>query len=65
MFTFVPQGYDAYIMKHIIHDWPDEACLKILRGEVQFRDLFAAAGWRMTRIIPTPAGVAIVEGVPA
>ncbi len=23
---------DAYIMKHIIHDWPDELCLKILKG---------------------------------
>jgi hypothetical protein len=32
MFASVPQGYDAYIMKHIIHDWPDDACVKILRG---------------------------------
>jgi hypothetical protein len=109
MFTSVPPGADAYIMKHIIHDWPDELSLKILRGcragvnpngkllvvdhviqpgndfdpgkfldlemlifpgghertEPQFRDLFAAAGWRVNRIIPTPAGISIVEGVPA
>ncbi len=26
----VPTGGDAYIMKHIIHDWNDEDCLKIL-----------------------------------
>jgi len=108
MFTSVPHGADAYIMKHIIHDWPDELCLKILRGcrdgvnpggkllvvdaviqpgndfdagrfmdlnmllfpgghertEAQFRDLFSAAGWRMTRILPTP-GLSIVEGAPA
>ena len=109
IFASVPAGADAYIMKHIIHDWPDEASLKILRGcragvnpggkllvvdqviqpgnefdagkfldlemlifpgghertESQFRELFAAAGWRITRIIPTPAGISIVEGVPA
>jgi hypothetical protein len=109
MFTSVPHGADAYIMKHIIHDWTDELCFKILKGcragvnaggkllvvdavihpgndfdpgkfldlemlifpgghertEPQFRDLFAVAGWRLTRIIPTPAGISIVEGVPA
>jgi hypothetical protein len=32
MFSSVPAGADAYIMKHIIHDWPDEACAKILRA---------------------------------
>ncbi len=24
MFTSMPAGHDAYIMKHIIHDWPDD-----------------------------------------
>lgn len=109
MFDSIPPGYDAYIMKHVIHDWPDDACLKILRGcrsgihpggkllvvetviqpgsdfdpgkfldlemlifpgghertEAQFRDLFAAAGWRLNRLVPTRAGPSIVEGVPA
>ncbi len=109
MFSSIPPGADAYIMKHIIHDWPDELSLKILRGcragvnpggkllvvdqviqpgndfdpgkfldlemlifpgghertEQQFRDLFAAAGWRLNRIIPTPAGISIVEGLPS
>ena len=115
MFASVPAGADAYIMKHIIHDWPDEQCIKLLkvcrkavnpglpagaggkllvvdhviqpgndfhpgkfldlsmlifpggmeRTEKQFRDLFAAAGWRLNRIIPTPAGEFIVEGLPA
>jgi len=32
MFESVPAGFDAYIMKHIIHDWPDAACLKILKA---------------------------------
>jgi copper chaperone CopZ len=108
MFSSVPAGADAYIMKHIIHDWPDELCVKILtacrkgvnaggkllvvdnviqpgnhfspgkfldlqmlifpggceRTEKQFRDLFAAAGWRLSRIIPTAAADSIVEGVP-
>ena len=26
----VPEGGDAYIMKHIIHDWDDERCIRIL-----------------------------------
>jgi hypothetical protein len=30
-FTAVPEGGDAYIMKHIIHDWDDEQALTILR----------------------------------
>lgn len=109
MFTSMPAGHDAYIMKHIIHDWPDELCVKILQGcrkgvnaggkllvadnvikpgndpdfgkildlemlllpggrertEKQFRELFAAAGWSLNRIIPTLSPVSILEGVPA
>ena len=29
-FESVPEGADAYIMKHIIHDWDDERCVKII-----------------------------------
>lgn len=109
MFSAVPTGADAYVMKHIIHDWPDDLCIKILkacrkgvnpggklvvvdnviqpgndfapgkfldlqmlifpggceRTEKQFRDLFAAAGWKLNRVIPTAAIESIVEGVPA
>jgi O-methyltransferase domain len=109
MFSSVPAGADAYIMKHIIHDWPDDLCVNILaacrkgvnpggkllvvdnviqpgnsfspgkfldlqmlifpggreRTEKQFHELFTAAGWRLTRIIPTVAADSIVEGVPA
>jgi len=109
MFSSVPAGADAYIMKHIIHDWPDDLCIKILkacrkgvnaggkllvvdhvirpgntfspgkfldlqmlifpggceRTEKQFRELFAAGGWQLTRIIPTVALDSIVEGIPA
>jgi O-methyltransferase domain len=109
MFSAVPAGADAYIMKYIIHDWPDDVCVKILkacrkgvnpggkllvvdhviqpgndfapgkfldlqmlifpggreRTEKQFRDLFTAAGWRLSRVIPTAVPESIVEGVPA
>lgn len=109
MFASVPAGADAYIMKHIIHDWPDERCVRILkncrhgvntggkllvvdfviqpgndfapgkfldlemlifpggreRTEPEFRDLFASAGWRLNRVIPTASGASIMEGVPA
>jgi O-methyltransferase domain/Dimerisation domain len=109
MFSSVPAGADVYIMKHIIHDWPDDRCAQLLsacrkgvnsggkllvvdtviqpgndfstgkfldlqmmifpsgceRTEKQFHALFAAAGWRLNRIIPTAAQDSIVEGVPA
>ena len=39
MFERVPSGCDAYIMKHIIHDWDDEHCRQILR---LMRDQLAA-----------------------
>jgi hypothetical protein len=109
MFSSVPAGADAYIMKHIIHDWPDDACIKILkacraavnpggkllvvdsviqpgnefspskfldlqmlifpggceRTEKEFRELLAASGWQLTRVIPTAGLDSIVEGVPA
>lgn len=31
-FQSVPAGADAYVMKHIIHDWDDECSTKILRN---------------------------------
>jgi hypothetical protein len=109
MFESVPAGFDAYMMKYIIHDWNDEYSWKLLancrkgvnpggkllvvdqvvppgnqfapskimdlamllfidgleRTETQFRNLFASAGWRVTRIIPTESPLCIVEGEPA
>jgi O-methyltransferase domain/Dimerisation domain len=32
MFSTVPAGVDAYIMKHIIHDWADEQCIRLLKA---------------------------------
>jgi hypothetical protein len=31
-FQSVPTGADAYMMKHIIHDWDDESSIKLLRN---------------------------------
>jgi hypothetical protein len=31
-FESVPAGADAYMMKHIIHDWNDEQSIKILQN---------------------------------
>ena len=31
MFESVPQA-DAYVMKHIIHDWEDERCIQLLKN---------------------------------
>ncbi|HEY9231541.1 MAG TPA: methyltransferase [Blastocatellia bacterium] len=106
-FAAVPPGADAYIMKHIIHDWDDERAIKILQsihaampadGKVlivetvvppgnephysklldlemltlpggvertadEFRELLAAAGLSLTRIVSTPSPFSIVEAV--
>jgi hypothetical protein len=31
-FEAVPEGADAYVMRHIIHDWDEDKCLTILRN---------------------------------
>ena len=31
-FKSVPSGSDAYIMKWILHDWPDDRCIEILKN---------------------------------
>jgi hypothetical protein len=31
-FESVPAGADAYVMKHIVHDWDDESSIKILKN---------------------------------
>jgi SAM-dependent methyltransferase len=108
-FDAVPDGADAYIMKHIIHDWDDERAAKILkncrrglkpggkllvvdrvigppnapdpkkffdvammlmpggreRSEPEWHALYASAGFRVARILQTPAPHSIIEGVPA
>jgi hypothetical protein len=30
-FESVPAGGDLYLLKHILHDWSDEECMRILR----------------------------------
>jgi len=110
-FKEVPPRADAYLIKHVIHDWDDERANSILRNihramgpqsklliaegvyppridkseesrgaaandvnmlvctggrqrsEAEFRSLQAAAGFKLTRIVPTPARLAIIEGV--
>jgi hypothetical protein len=108
-FESIPPGGDAYLMRHIIHDWTDEQCRTILghcrkamspharllviemvippgntpafgklldlnmlvlpggqeRTEAEYRALYQAAGFRLSRIVPTAMEVSIVEGVPA
>ena len=111
-FEAVPPGADAYLLKHVIHDWDDERANAILcrcraamsddatlllvegvyperidrslgsrgaaandvnmlvctggrqRSEREFRELYAAAGFELVRIVPTPANVCVIEGRP-
>lgn len=107
-FESVPRGGDAYMMKHILHDWDDENAIAILknchqvmpengkllvieevlspanqpsmgklldlemllmttggreRTEVEFKELFAAAGFKLTRIVPAGMAAKVIEGV--
>ena len=107
----MPAGADAYLLKHVIHDWNDDRAVDILkscrramgadarlliiegiyppridqsdesrgaasndvnmlvctggrqRSEAEFRVLNEAAGFRLTRIVPTQMGVSVIEGV--
>ena len=107
-FKEVPPA-DAYIMKHIIHDWDDERSVLIMkniheamkddgklllvemvvpagndphyskildlemltspggieRTEDEYRELFAQAGFRLSRIVPTRSPFSIIEAVKA
>lgn len=111
-FDAVPAGADAYVLKHVIHDWNDEQAIAILRNvravvpkdgrvlilegvypahvdaslqsrgaaandvnmlvctggrqrsEAEFRALYDASGFRLTRIVPTMAPVCVIEGEP-
>ena len=110
-FKEVPSGGDAYLLKHVIHDWNDDRATAILRtcrramgadakllivegvyppridqsdesrgaaandvnmlvctggrqrSEAEFRRLYDAAGFRLTRIVPTKTPVKVIEGV--
>jgi O-methyltransferase domain/Dimerisation domain len=108
-FESVPAGGDAYIMKHIIHDWDEARAIMILkncrramhedarlliveevipcgdepsigkfidlemllmpggreRTEAEYRTLFEAAGFKLTRITPTQSPLSVIEGRPA
>jgi O-methyltransferase domain len=109
-FDSVPDGGDAYMLSHIIHDWDEASCLRILghcrrvmsprsrvllvemvippgnefhlgklsdlimltftpggreRTADEYAALFAKAGLKLTRVVPTASPVSVVEAVPA
>jgi hypothetical protein len=107
-FKTVPAGADLYMLKRIIHDWPDAEAQTILqrcreamhpqsrlalieliipagngpsfaklydllimampggveRTEDEYRNLLAAAGLSLTRVVSTPSLVSIIEAAP-
>jgi len=107
-FDAVPGGADAYFMRHILHDWDDERCVRLLRNcragmtgggkllvcerilppgnqpcyakisdlimmvlssggrersEGQYRELLAAAGFALTRVVTTRSDHSVLEAV--
>jgi O-methyltransferase domain/Dimerisation domain len=108
-FAEVLAGGDAYLLKSVLHNWDDDAVLRILRScrqamaeharllviervippgnvpaeaklfdinmlvmlggqertEWEYYALFQAAGFNLTRVIPTRSPFSLIEGVPA
>lgn len=104
-FDGVPAGGDLYVLSHIVHDWDEASCVRILancrkakkaggkvlvvemvvpgpnephpakeldlvmltvpggreRTEAEYAQLFAQAGLRLTRIVPTKSPVSVLE----
>lgn len=48
-FEEIPAGADAYSMRHILHDWTDDLCVRILRN--------------IRKVIPADGRVLIIEAV--
>lgn len=48
-FSAVPAGGDAYLLKYVLHDWPDDDCVAILRN--------------VTRAMREGAKVLVIEAV--
>lgn len=108
-FQSIPSGADAYILSHIMHDWKDDDCIKILRnirkgivknGKLlvieaiippgnqphlsklldlemlvmypagrertitEYKQLYDAAGFRLTNVTTTNTSVSLIEGIP-
>jgi SAM-dependent methyltransferase len=52
-FSSVPAGADAYVLRHIIHDWDDDDAVKILRN---CREAMNPGGRILVVEIPIPPG---------
>jgi hypothetical protein len=48
-FQSVPPGADAYLMRHIIHDWDDDRCVTILKN--------------IRKVLPDHGKVLVVEAI--
>ncbi len=104
----VPSGADAYMLKHVLHDWDDKSAITIVknchhamvengkllvmeqvippgnepcfgkftdltmmvmftgarqRTEPEYRALFEASGFKLTKIVPIRENVSLLEGI--
>jgi hypothetical protein len=65
------------VVEHVLPDGDGQAFGKLVdlhmmvvaggleRTEAEYRRLFAAHGFRLTRVVPTAGDISVVEGVPA
>ena len=73
----MPAGARLLVVEHVLPDGDGPSFGKLLdlhmmvvaggleRTEAEYRQLFAAHGFRLTRVVPTAGDVSVIEGVPA
>ena len=73
----MPSWAKLLLVEYVLPDGDGQAFGKLLdlqmmvvfggleRTEAEYRRLFAAHGFRLTRVVPTAGDVSVVEGVPA
>ena len=74
----MPAGARLLVVEYVVPDCGDGASFSkwldlhmmvaaegLERTEAEYRRLFAAHGFRLTRVVPTAGDISVVEGVPA
>jgi hypothetical protein len=72
----MPDRAKVLLVEHVLPDGDEASFGKLLdlhmmvatggmeRTEAEYRRLFAAHGFRLTRVVPTATDISVVEGVP-
>ena len=53
MFESVPEGADAYLFRHLLHDYDDDDCIKMLKNVRRAMKPHSRACWCWRKTVPT------------